>query len=402
MKKNFKKIRSLLWIVVKLFISIIFLIIFIEYFMSPIYKFPEQKPFHGDKIWNPYAGIDSLKWYKCNFHLHTQSWKGLTDGRKNNVDDVLEIYKNLGYNVISISNYEKIEKVTTTDMIFIPTYEHGYNIQKTHHLCVGSKSVDWLDYPLYQTIHQKQFVINWLRDNNELVALAHPILRLAYSVDDMKYLTNYDCIEVINHFGISEQHWDAALSSGKPVYIIGNDDAHDINNTDEVGHCFTMAAADTLTRENILNAIKSGQAYGVNFHIIPNEKYQDMAIRVKKLPTLKKVNVSNDSLFVEISQVAKEIRFIGQHGTIKKVINNSNIGSYLIHSNDTYIRTVLTFEDETKFYLNPVFRFDGNHPNLKKLALLDTLKTIVYRFLLVSVILVLAIYIYSKRKRRNF
>ncbi len=88
----------------------------------------------------------------------------------------------------------------------------------------------WKDYPLFQTIHNKQHIINLLKKSSELVYIAHPKLWNGYPIEEIELLSNYDGIEVLNNYGKSIKHWDAALSPGKYVTILGNDDAHDVSN----------------------------------------------------------------------------------------------------------------------------------------------------------------------------
>ena len=55
----------------------------------PIYDFDEPYPFHGDYLHNPYEGMDSTAWLKCNFHAHTRTAGGVANGR-NNSDELLD------------------------------------------------------------------------------------------------------------------------------------------------------------------------------------------------------------------------------------------------------------------------------------------------------------------------
>jgi len=63
-----KVITSIKWVFKGILaIIIVFLgIYYIKYIWCPIYDFPEWKPFSGDKLYNPYKGIDSLHWLKGN------------------------------------------------------------------------------------------------------------------------------------------------------------------------------------------------------------------------------------------------------------------------------------------------------------------------------------------------
>ena len=42
----------------------------------------------------------------------------------------------------------------------MPLYEHGYNISKEHQLAIGAERVEWLDFPFWTWLNQKQFILN--------------------------------------------------------------------------------------------------------------------------------------------------------------------------------------------------------------------------------------------------
>ena len=165
-------------IFIKGFIAFFLFITFLPFLISPVYNFPEPKPFSGDKIWNPYADIDSTKWQKGNFQIQSLAWGGITDGNNNPTDSIYALYKKLGYDVIGISDYMKINDYYKNHSGYIPIYEHGYNLRKTHQVSIGAKEVYWLDFPFLQTTSQKQFIINQLRPKTELLSIVHPNFRL--------------------------------------------------------------------------------------------------------------------------------------------------------------------------------------------------------------------------------
>jgi len=400
MKSILRKIFYYIWKIIKIILLIIILITISQNIIAPVYKFPQPTIFKGNKIWNPYQNLDSSNWFKCVFHLHSKSWGGLTSGKNSSPEVIHRIYKSLGYDLTCISNYQKIDDYGENDPSYIPCYEHGYGIQKSHHVCIGAKKITWLDFLSYQTIHQRQYVLNELRKNTDVVAIAHPKFQRGFSVEQMKYLTNYNCVEVLNHFRISDAYWDTALSAGHPVYILADDDSHDIYNSNEVGHFFTMVRADTLNRRGVVNALKNGHSYGVVFSQIPDESYTNLAVRLKKIARLIHVIVQNDTLKVQVSNAAQKFDFVGQNGKILKTVALSKNAFYKIIPEDSYVRTVITFEDSTKFYLNPVFRITSEKPDYSKVAEVDMIKTIILRIVLISIILGFVIFYFKRKKLR--
>ena len=110
-----------------------------------------------------------------------------------------------------------------------PLYEHGYNIGKHHQLAIGARKVDWFDFPIWQSRSHLQFIINRVAATADLVAIVHPESRNAYDDADLHELTGYHLIEVFNGKFPHDAAWDAALSSGRAVWGIGNDDNHDLD-----------------------------------------------------------------------------------------------------------------------------------------------------------------------------
>ena len=231
------------------------------YLLAPVYKFSGPVPFAGDKLYNPYQSIDSTDWRKYNFQVQSKAWLGITDGRKNTNELIDSVYNLLGYDHVATSDYQKINTYGKNDPAYIPTYEHGYNIFKTHQVCIDVDEVLWVDLMFGQTLSMKQWILDKLSEHTEIVVIAHPLLRDGYSINDMKYLTNYDAIEVLNNLRVSDEHWDAALSSGQIAYIIGNDDAHDVMNSNEVGRRFTMINSTSLDRNTIMLNLKKGRRH---------------------------------------------------------------------------------------------------------------------------------------------
>jgi hypothetical protein len=346
--------KLILWVLILLAITF-----FIIYALAPIYTFPEHKPFSGEKFLNPYKQIDSSQWKKGNFQVQSRAWMGITNGRHNTNEAIEAIYKQLGYDIIVTSDYMRINKFGDASPNYIPTYEHGYGVRKNHQVCLGAESVCWRDYPVYQNLSHKQHILNLLKGQNKIVAIAHPELRGGYTFEDMNYLTNYDLIEAFSNVRFSIGHWDAALSGGQLAYLLANDDAHNVFDPTEVGMVFTMINTPALDGNMVLNALKRGRSYAVRIGMREGADFVEKAEDHKKNPALKSVKVINDTLFVEMSEMAAEIKFIGQNGVLKYMVSDTCRAAFRIMPIDTYIRTEILFPNSTMFYLNPIVRYDG-------------------------------------------
>ena len=81
-----------------------------------------------------------------------------------------------------------------------------------------------------------------------------------------------------------------------------------------------------------------------------------------------------------------EFNFIGQDGKVKKTVLNVSAAFYKLLTEDTYIRTEIIFPNKyqapgTKFYLNPVFRYNGDKPSNSLKAVINYPRTWIFRLL---------------------
>ena len=359
----------------------------LPYLTCPIYKFADNQPFHGEKWYNPYEQQKSL-WLKANFHGHTIAWKRLTNG--NGTPEALyQVYRNMGYDIIGISNYMQILPNVLNAKEYIPVYEHGYNAWKSHQLNIGAKEVTWRDYIYYQPPNMQQHILKRLRPDTEIIALAHPGLRKGYKPRSLKKLSGYDMFEVYNRKKYYGKLWDVALSAGHPSWSLGDDDVHDITAANEVGKAWNMINVDSQTPSAVYDAMRSGRSYVVQ----GTNGQSDLALR--------SMRIFGDTLVVEISQAAS-ITFIGQDGHVRKTVNDAEVARLKLEETDSYIRTEVK-DDVTTLVLNPIIRYDGVHLTTKS-AGINWLLTSLYWIgilLVVSGCILARIYLRKKRIRPN-
>lgn len=319
------------------------------YFLMPYYTFPGPQPFAGTVWHNPYAG-SSGQWLKSNFHLHAKAYGGLTDG--NTVaHEIDSVYSGLGYDIVALSNYFSIDSLPQfSRFVYVPCYEHGFSIQKSHRLVIGAKEVDMLDAVLPQTVHIKQFLFNRLAPTCDVLVMAHPSFGLpSYTYGDMKKLGGYHCVEVLNHYRNSSAHWDSALSNGRAVWLIANDDSHDAHNRGETGVCWTMINAHGRSRTAVMSALRSGTTYGVH----SEQNRADIALNA--------VRIVGDTLVIECDSTFAECAFIGQGGTHRQRDTSATTARYVLQPGDTYIRAVIR-TSLCELYTNPVIRTHAGTP----------------------------------------
>lgn len=333
--------------------------LFLPYLASPVYDFVPGKQFSGQYIYNPYQQMQP-SWKVANFHAHCKSWGGVTDGKNNSLQSFVDAYKYLGYDYFSVSNYQKIDNVKQADsnLFFIPTYEHGVNVKKRHYLILGADRVFWSDFFFWQTLHHKQFMINSLRGNCDFLTINHPKFCNGFQPSDMAKLSNYDAIEVLNHYRTSIAHWDTALSSGYYAVLLGNDDMHHLDSMDEIATNFTVLNVDTIgNRYEIINTLRRGQHFGVKVHRERStETYLFKKERIANLVLPDSIAVSGDTIHCAFTQTVGTINFIGQGGVLKQESLNTQSAQYVMDTADTYIRIEVYDKDSNLLLFNPIVR----------------------------------------------
>ncbi|MDR1459923.1 MAG: glycosyltransferase family 39 protein [Bacteroidales bacterium] len=370
------------------------------YFLSPVYHFSQPQPFAGQRYYNPYQQMDS-SWITCNFHAHSHSWGGLTDGKNSNIDTIFDVYQQMGYSHIGISNYQRITPIEKEDIASIPAYEHGFNIKKRHHLCLGADRVSWLDFFFFQTLCHKQFVLDKLRPTTDFLTVNHPKFAGGFEESDFTYLSNYDAIEVLNHYRTSIPHWDSALSSGYYAVLLANDDMHKLDKMDETGVNFTVVNTNSLSRYDIIQRLKAGRHYGVKAHLKPNENYQIKAERIKQLIHPHAFEIKGDSLSVTLDAPVSVIRFIGQGGKVKDSATTTEFAQYIFRQTDTYIRIEIEDMDSNLYLFNPVVRTDSSFVTNPSRTDVNWNQTNGKRIVL-SLIVLLSVFGLYRRKRKIY
>jgi hypothetical protein len=242
-------------------------------------------------------------------------------------------------------------------------------------------------------------MLNVLRPTSDLVFIAHPKYAGGWKPDDMRWITNYDGIEVLNGFRVSMEHWDAALSAGKNMRILANDDAHDITNINEVGNYATLIYSPVLHGDSIISAMKAGKSFGIYVYRQYGEPMEEKIKKAHDLPKLSKVELDGDTLTVQVNRSASQIRFFGQGGVLLDSVMNTNEASYLIKDQDPYVRTEIHFPNQTAYYLNPVVRYDGDDPWEHEFARVDHVSTWLLRIIGFATLLFILVNIYYLRRR---
>ncbi len=362
----------------------IFTLSLLFYTQTVVFDFAETRPFGGRNIFNPYQDTEG-KVVKANFHAHSKAWGGFTNGH-NTPEELIGSYHQKGYAFAGVSNYFAVNRLNSP----LKVYEHGLNLMKSHKLAINPSSVVYFDYPLLQNTSQKQDIINRLRDQEALVVLAHPNFMKGHSEEDMKYLSGYHFIEVLNHYRTSDKEWDAALKTGHLAWIMANDDTHDIFR-EPTHRIWNEIYVSSDNPEAMLDGLQKGHCYGIQTVRGIND------LRINEL------TVSGDTLQFDFGDKAKQVQFILDG--IPYYTHHNGRGNILFPPDAGYIRIVASSEEST-IYTNPLVRY-GDYPPLMAAEFIPTLnfpQTYFHRFLFAAAIIgmILLLTGVRPRMRRRF
>lgn len=309
--------------------------------LTPVYRFPSPQPFQGKGWYNPF-GEDTLVWQRANFHIHSRTWGGITNGYQS-PPEIHQVYDSLGYRWFGIADYQRINPHSP-----IPVYEHGWSIGKVHQLCFWPKGVLWWDYPFFQTLSAKQHTLRLLRPTTPFLVIAHPRFHPyhTYTGEELARLGGYDAIEVLNRYGDSIAEWDSALSSGHYAPIIGSDNAHNVRDPHQVmSRWFEIAFSDTASVESLREALLNGRTVGY--------KNRTAFPLANDYPRFTRIVLKRDTLFITLSQVVDSVRVIGQHGKVRAVAFQTQKLVYPVQKEDTYLR-VEAYTAQVEMYASPL------------------------------------------------
>ncbi len=332
--------------------------------ISPIYSFSEPTQFSGNQIYNPYQNFDStIGWERACFHTHTKVDKGINECPEY-PDVVYDEYMQYGYGILGFANHQALTPHPYDSALYIGSYEHGYNLFKFHLIPFGAEKVRKFDHLLPLLRSQKQFMIDLLSEDSDMVQFNHPNRTNSVNTKTMQSLTGYRLIEADAGFqehdygrGTHLKHWDEALSAGRYCHNIINDDNHNPHRLSRIARRCSWINTPSAAYEDIREQLLAGNFYSTR---IPDYGNGDKEIKIAEnlsLPGISDIGMRGDTIFMQLSEPAERIDIISQGGSIIDSCLNTAYAQYTMQPENTYIRLTAHYEDGYTIYTNAFARY---------------------------------------------
>jgi len=291
---------------------------------------------------NPYqnAVIGVEKGLKANFHTHAGTGKG-TCGH-NEIDDVLEAYKDAGYRVLTISNHDLLTDTQEYEKKYDMILLNGYEYSKTPHmLCINCNEVC--------TGNHQQAIDSCLNEGG-FVILCHPnwIHKEYWPWNEIDSIHGFAGIEIYNHLiyrlegsGLATDTWDYLLSNGKLAWGFGNDDFHRWH---DLARVWNVILSTSHSHSDIQSAILSGSFYATTGLWLSEFKFEDDVIQI---------SAQFKNTYIKDYQY----RFIGQNGKLLDQQTGER-GIYRLEGNEKYVRVEVIAENGARLWTQPVYNRD--------------------------------------------
>ena len=288
---------------------------------------------------NPYSDIQKSdgQWMKANFHTHAGS--GDNCG-KYLAEDVISLYKEAGYNVLTLSNHDFFlntsEYQTKYDLIMFNGFEYS---QAKHMLCIDIRNV------IYGS-HQE--VIDECKRQGGFTILCHPnwVNKEYWPWKDIDALRGYTGIEIFNGVifrlsgsGLATDTWDYLLSQGKLVWGFANDDFH---RWYDLARTWNVIYSISNEHVEIKNSILNGNFYASTGLILNEFEFLN-----------NKVTVSASAKDTYMKR--NKYLFIGKHGQILSEQENE-YGEYKLAGDEMYVRVQVISEHGAMLWTQPIYK----------------------------------------------
>lgn len=358
MKKIVKILKWILCGIASIFVVAILAILITSF--SPIYDFYEPRPFSGTDIYNPYKNVDgNTPWLRANFHTHTK-----VEGILNECDywpaEVIAEFKKYGYDIVTFSNHNEITTICREEECGVRAYEHGYNILKSHNLIFGAE--DELSYDMLLPIFtsQRQFMLDLLSRDADIVQMNHPLRTIATSDRDMRLLSGYHLVELDSGRSTENSYWDEALTAGHYVLGTANDDMHYPDRSGRIAVRCNFLSMSAMDYESLTTALRTGSFYAMRVPDYGKGDWSEKIARNANLPRVSDIWLRDTEIYITLSEVADSIKFTGAKHRTLHLATESSEAAMTLPDNEPYARITAYFPSGEVIYTNPFARYDAS------------------------------------------
>lgn len=311
--------------------------------------------------------------YMGQLHCHTWTYGSTTEHTRENVENLYNMYDELGYDFMTVTNYPYHDDLTPNpypngnivwlcnayeQAITPPTLDEKN--QNTHLVCLNAKNVYAPEYVTDKYIND---VLEDLVADDVTTVLAHPMWCAGAEYDQSSvHQTLYfkeQLLNLVDKFKFVEIFNSLSISN--------NSDSPYINNT---AYALDVLASDgrkvfgfAVSDSHVFSGTADYTMYGGNIKVFAKEKTQ-LAIwdSIMKgnfyscdsiYASLKSVDLIDNVLTIDIGASATT-KFYGKDGVLLSTVEG-NVASYAIKGTEMYVRAEITLADGKRMWTNPIY-----------------------------------------------
>lgn len=303
-------------------------------------------------------GAPILKWYKGNTHTHTLN----SDG-DSSPDDVARWYREHGYHFLVLSDHNFLTDPTALNALLGADEQYllipGEEITDAvggKPLHINGLAVDRVVKPQGgQTVAEAlQRDVDAIRAANGVPHLNHPNFGWSVTAADIQRVRNDRLFEIfnghpmVNNLGGGgmpglEEIWDVILSSGKLLYGVATDDAHQFKRPGDPsaagpGRGWVVVRAARLGAREVIAALEGGDFYASTGVELLDVQRSTRRVEVRIKPD---------------AWSRYTTRFIGKEGRVLAE-SAANPAVYDIKGDEGYVRAVVLESNGKKAWVQPV------------------------------------------------
>ena len=303
--------------------------------------------------------VNMTKWYKGNTHTHTLN----SDG-DSSPDDVVRWYREHGYQFLSLTDHNFLTSIDglnalhgADEKFLVIRGEEVTDKSGEKPIHINGLDIRTLVGPqgggsVIETIQRN---VDAIRKVDGIPHINHPNFHWAITRDELSQVQRTKLLEIFNgHPTVNneggggvpglEEVWDFLLSSGKLIYGIAVDDAHQFKrpwarDAARPGQGWVNVSAERLTPRAILDAMERGEFYASTGVVLTSYHADEKSINVAIKPT---------DRFTKF-----RVQFIGKGGKILKE-ETTNPAAYQIRGDEGYVRTRVIDSNGLRAWMQPV------------------------------------------------